>query len=283
MNKTRSKLAAVLARPGGGAGLKTYLAVIVFLTLLPIVIVAIYSFNNSAFGQWPPPSYTTDWYAKLFRQRHEFLATGQFSALLALASASLSLVTGGLAAFALMYARGPLSSTIQAVILSPLGAPKIALGLAGFFVFKSVGMYGSFVELWIVHTVLTLPFTFTVVGAGLARVNRSYEEAARDLGASHITAILKVVVPQISRSLAVGWVLAFIISFDEFDATILLANPSDPTLPIEMFNYLEKFSDPSMAALSTVLIVGSLLLVGFVWLLMRRDRVTDVLPGGHKS
>jgi putative spermidine/putrescine transport system permease protein len=275
--RTRRRL-----RPRDGFWLKSFTALIMLSVLLPLGLVILYSFSSSAYGEWPPPGLTLRWYDKLLTQS-QFVDAFFLSLSLAVLSSLLAVVTGVMAAVAVTRASGPFPRIVQATLMSPLAAPKIAVGLAAFFVFREAGIYGSFRGLWLVHTVLSLPFAFSVISAGLIRVNPSLEEAARDMGANSLTAFTRVVLPQIRRSIAVAWTLSFIMSFDEFEGTILVANPTNPTLPISMFHYLEKFADPSMASLSTFLILGSLGLIGVAWLLMRgAGRLSDVLPGSRR-
>lgn len=265
-----------------GFWVKSFVGLVVACVLVPLGLVIVYSFSSSSYGEWPPPGFTMRWYEKLLTQEH-FVDAFVLSLSVALLSSLLAVVLGTMAAVAVTRTNGFFPALVRLTLMSPLAAPKIALGLAAFFIFRELGMYGSFRGLWLVHVVLCLPFAFSVVGAGLLRVNPSLEEAARDMGATSVGAFIRVVLPQIRRSIAVAWTLSFIMSFDEFEATILVASPADPTLPIAMFHYLEKFADPSMASLSTFLILGSLALIAVVWLLMRgAGRVSDVLPGSRR-
>ena len=117
---------------------------------------------------------------------------------------------------------------------------------------------------------ITLPFVVTLVVAGLARVDRTLEEAAMDLGAVPRQVIWRATLPQMRGALAAAAAFAFIISFDELDATIFIVGQTDNTLPVSMFIYMEKYQDPTLAALSTLLIGGALILGVAIAVLMAR-------------
>lgn len=257
-----------------------FLAVVLLFTILPLIMIFIYSINGSAYGGWPPPSLTTRWFVKVFHER-EFIGVTRFSVLVAAASSAVGLLCGGLAAFAAWRWMNRVTGFIQALLLLPLAAPKIALGLAGFLLFQQIHVYGSFYELVPFHALLILPFSMSIIGASLVRLDRTVEEAAHDLGASMTQTILRVIVPQVRTSLIVAALLGFVISFDEFDATIILANPANPTFTVALYNYIQKFADPSGAALATLLVAASCVVITISWLLMRRaGRVDDLVPGG---
>jgi ABC-type spermidine/putrescine transport system permease subunit II len=136
--------------------------------------------------------------------------------------------------------------------------PHVALGLAGFTLFLRLHIYGTLPSLVFAHAVLLLPFVVTIVGSGLVRVDHTLEEAAMDLGSTRVGAFWAVAVPQFRPSLLIAAVLGLVVSFDELDASIFLVSPQNATLPVAMYTYMQKFQDPTLSALSTVLIVATL-------------------------
>ena len=114
--------------------------------------------------------------------------------------------------------------------------------------FLKLDWYGDFHTVVLAHIVITLPFVVTLVVAGLARVDRTLEEAAMDLGAVPRQVIWRATLPQMRGALAAAAAFAFIISFDELDATIFIVGQTDNTLPVAMFIYMEKYQDPTLAA-----------------------------------
>jgi putative spermidine/putrescine transport system permease protein len=253
----------------GRAGLQVFLVLGLAFIVLPIAIVVVNSFNASPFGLWPPPGFSTRWYANLF-QNGGFGSPTIKSLEVALASTAGALLTGTLAGIGIARYRFVGRSVIQGFVAAPLIVPKVAIGFAAFILFLKLDWYGDFHTVVLAHIVITLPFVVTLVVAGLARVDRTLEEAAMDLGALPHQVLWRATLPQMRGALAAAAAFAFIISFDELDATIFIVGQTDNTLPVSMFIYMEKYQDPTLAALSALLIGAALVLgVGIAVLLAR--------------
>jgi ABC-type spermidine/putrescine transport system permease subunit II len=237
-------------------------AVLIFMAA-PILIVIVNSFNSTSYGQWPPPSLSLRWYGNLLRQQ-DFADAAVRSVLVAAGATALTLIAGTMGAVALVRLRLPGSAAINGFLLSPMIVPHVALGLAGFTLFLRLHIYGTLPSLIFAHAVLLLPFVVTIVGAGLVRLDPSIEEAALDLGASRLRAFWSVVVPQFRASLIIAAVLGLVVSFDELDASIFLVSPQNQTLPVAMYTYMQKYQDPTLSALSTVLIAATLILASIL-------------------
>jgi ABC-type spermidine/putrescine transport system permease subunit II len=237
--------------------LAIFLALVLVFMAAPIVIVVVNSFNSTSYGQWPPPGLSLRWYQNLLQQQ-DFGDAAVRSVLVAAGATALTLIAGAMAAVALVRMRLPGRAAINGFLLSPMIVPHVALGLAGFTLFLRLHVYGSLPSLIFAHTVLLLPFVVTIVGAGLVRIDGSLEEAAMDLGAGRLRAFWSVAVPQFRPSLVIAGVLGLVVSFDELDASIFLVSPQNTTLPVAMYTYMQKFQDPTLSALSTVLIAATL-------------------------
>ncbi len=258
------------ARIGPGrVALSLFLLLGVVFALLPIAIVVVDSFNASSFGAWPPPGFSTRWYANLF-------ANGGFggpavrSVELACAATAGSLVVGTLAALGLARYRLAGRRALQGYLAAPLIVPKVAIGIAAFILFLKLGWYGSFGSLVLAHMLITLPFVVTLAVAGLARVDRTVEEAAMDLGAPPWSVVWRAILPQMRGALLAATVFSLIISFDELDASVFLVGLRSNTLPTAMYIYMQKFQDPTLAALSTILIGAALLVALAIAVLLGR-------------
>jgi ABC-type spermidine/putrescine transport system permease subunit II len=241
----------------GRLGLYAFLLLGLVFMVLPIAIVVVESFNSSSFGAWPPPGFSTRWYANLFHNGG-FGGPAIRSVELALAATATSLVLGTLAALAIARFRFPGRRAVQGFVAAPLIVPKVAIGIAAFILFLKVGVYGSFGSLVLTHAVITLPFVITLAVAGFARVDWMLEEAAADLGAVPRQVLLRATLPQMRATLIAAAAFSVIISFDELDASIVLVGQRANTLPTAMFIYMQKYQDPTLAALSTLLIGASL-------------------------
>jgi ABC-type spermidine/putrescine transport system permease subunit II len=206
------------------------------------------------------------WYGTVFHGSG-FGAPALRSLGLATAATAASLAVGALLALALTRYRFPGRRLFEGFVLAPLIVPKVALGIAAFILFFKVGIYGTFGSLVLVHIVVTLPFVMTLLVAGFLRVDRTIEEAAADLGANGARVLWRATLPQMRGALAAAAAFSFIISFDELDASIFVVGQHANTLPVAMFLYMQKFQSPTLAALSSLLIGGSLLAavgVGFI-------------------
>ncbi len=242
--------------------LLTVFAVIsVIFIVAPLVVIIVNSFSSVAYNIFPPEGFSLRWYKNLAGQTSFYSAAAR-SLLLASLTTILSLIIGTMAAYALTRYRLVGKNLIQGFLLSPIVLPKIVLGVAVFMFFVQIGVLRSYSSLLLTHTLVSVPFVIAIVTAALLNFDWTVQEAAMDLGAGPITTFVRVILPEISISMTLAGVLAFMTSFDQVETTLFLLRPGDETLPIEMFVYLQKWQDPTIAALSAVLIFFVALLVG---------------------
>jgi putative spermidine/putrescine transport system permease protein len=156
--------------------------------------------------------------------------------------------------------------------------PKIVLGVGWFIFFARLGFQGGVLPLILAHTIVVLPFVINIVAANLVGLDPALEEAAQDLGASRWTVVWRIVLPQIRSGLVVSALLAFLVSFDQVESSIFLTRGANNTLPIEMFLYMEKWQDPTIAALSALLILFAFALVAGALVIARGVDLRRILP-----
>ena len=250
----------------------TYTVVMVLYILAPLAVVVLNSFSSVAYNVFPPEGYSLRWYVNLMAQQ-EFYGALTRSVILAALSTVVSLVIGTMAAYALMRYRLPGSGLIKGFVMSPMVLPKIVLGVAVFMFFVRVRTMGSPLNLLLVHVLVCLPFVVAIVSAALANFDWTQAEAAQDLGAGLLTTFRRVILPQISVSVFVAGVFAFMTSFDQVETTIFLVRPGDNTLPVAMFLYLQRWQDPTIAALSVVLIAFAVALVALISVVLRDRQI----------
>ncbi|MGE0716491.1 MAG: ABC transporter permease, partial [Alphaproteobacteria bacterium] len=183
------------------------------------------------------------------------------SARLALVAALAAAVLAFLAAYALVRCRFPGRRFFESLFLAPLLVPGIVLGIALLQYVNWIGLYNTFWALVLAHIAIVTPFALRSIQAQLRAVPEDLEWAAMNLGASRMQAMLRITVPLTARAVLAGFVLAFIISFAEVTATIFMTGPAYPTLPVRIYNYLSDQVDPTVAAISAMLILLSLALV----------------------
>jgi putative spermidine/putrescine transport system permease protein len=256
--------------------LRTTLALGVGFILLPLVIVIAYSFSSVSYGIFPPPGLSLRWYGTLLSLASFRAAFGR-SVTIAVVATALALISGFFGALVLVRARFLGKELLRGFLLSPIVMPKIILGVGWFIFFARLGMQGGVVPITLAHTIVVLPFIINILAANLMGLDISLEEAAQDLGAGMPTVLWRIVLPQIKSGLIFSSLLAFVVSFDQVESSIFLTRGENNTLPIEMFLYMEKWQDPTIAALSAVLILFAAILVTAGFLVARGTDVRRML------
>lgn len=244
--------------------------------LSPIIFVIINSFNSAAYNVFPPTGFSLQWYAtalSLPKFRTAFLN----SVVVGLGATLISLVLGTLSARALVRHRFTGQTFVRSFFFAPLLVPRIALGAALFLLYIRIGLYGGREGIMIAHALLGLPFTISILTAVMYSVDPAQEEAAQDLGATGLQAFLRVTLPQMRTGLVVAALFAFMTSFDELDTSLFLVRPENNTMPIEMFLYVQEYQNPTLAALSTLLIAATVVLVLLLIPLARAQEARKLL------
>jgi putative spermidine/putrescine transport system permease protein len=222
--------------------------------LAPVIVVIATAFTTTAYPVFPPQGFTLQWFQK-FLGMSEFTDAVQRSAVLALSSTAVATVLGTFSAMSFTRYRFRGREAVSAFMLSPILFPTIVLGLALLVFYSKLGLSGSFVGLVIGHSVLTTPFVIRLVMASLAEYDPAVEEAGRNLGAGWWRTFLQITLPLIRPGVLAGAVFAFIISFDELVVTLFLAGPDMTTLPVRIYTFVEFSSEPTISAISTLLII----------------------------
>jgi putative spermidine/putrescine transport system permease protein len=234
--------------------------VYVFL-LTPIVLIVLMSLNAGEFLAFPPQGFSLRWYGAFF-QNEGFVRAIRTSLLVAVVATFVSTLIGTAAALFFVRYAGHWRDRLRLVLLLPLMLPEILTAIALLFFLYATGIGTRTVAgLLIGHTLITLPYVFINVSASLYNFDRSIEQAARSLGAGPWTCFRRITLPLIKPGLITGALFAFIISFDLFNLSLLLKGVGMTTLPLQLFDYLRWDFDPTAAAVSSVSIVMTLLVV----------------------
>jgi putative spermidine/putrescine transport system permease protein len=228
--------------------------------LAPLVFVIVDSFNPSTYGLFPLAGVTLHWYANAFAVP-EFRSGLTTSLIVAGGATAVAVTLGTLAAYGLSRHPFRYREVARSFLLLPIIVPAIVFGAALFLLYIRIGLYGTIGGLILGHALLGLPFVVSVVSASLLTFAREHEEAAMDLGATPVRTFIAVTMPAIRPGLIVGALFAFITSFDQVDVSLFITRPRNNTLPIAMFNYEQNYQDPTLAAISTVLIGFTVILV----------------------
>jgi len=249
--------------------------------VLPIVVIVITSFGKDAFGSFPPQAWTLGWYKELFADGSKWPAALSLSALVAAMTTVFSLVLGMTAATALVRSDLPLRSAVYGLVLAPLVIPQVVIALGLFLLFEPAAMLGSPIAIALGHTVLASPITVMILMATLKGIDERLEDAAASMGASRLTVARRITFPLAAPGLVAAAVFSFITSFDEFFISQFLSSVDTVTLPVRVFNVLQYNVDPSVTAVSAILIavaVVALALVGVVRRLSGSGKQGGLLP-----
>jgi putative spermidine/putrescine transport system permease protein len=231
------------------------------LLLAPTVIVIIASFTSAFSLKFPPPGYSPRWYVALWTESPEIIAAFQLSLQVAAIATAVSVVLAVAAALALARRREQWARVLEAVFLSPLMLPTLALGLALLMLFNLAGTGLSFWTLVIGHIAITSPYIIRTTTASLVQLDRSLLESARSLGASGIYTFRTVTLPLIAPGVVAGAFIAFMYSFDNVAVSLFLSDARSEALPIRMWHIIESNLDVRAAAVSGVLIGATLILM----------------------
>ncbi|MCV9938198.1 ABC transporter permease [Boseaceae bacterium BT-24-1] len=236
--------------------------------LLPILFIAALSFGSSQWLIFPPPSWTLRWYDELFADP-SWLDAAWTSFKIAVVVALLSVLIGTLAAFGLVRGRFRGREALKAFFLTPMILPVVVLAVALYAFYLRVGLDGTVTGFVLAHLVVALPFSILSIGTALEGFDKSIEDAAVLCGATPLEAVLRVTLPAIASGLFSAAIFSFLASWDEVVLAIFMASPSLQTLPVKIWGTLRQDLTPVVAAVSTLLIALTLVLMLLVSLARR--------------
>jgi putrescine transport system permease protein len=227
---------------------------------LPIVLLVVYSFNDSRLvAVWG--GFSTRWYAEIW-QNTALLDAAWVTLRVAFVSATAATILGTLAAITLVRMgrfRGRL--LFSGMVYAPLVMPEVILGLSLLLLFVAVELERGFWTVTLAHTTFTMCFVAVVVQSRLIGFDRSLEEAAMDLGATPFRTFFSVTLPLIFPAVAAGWILAFTLSLDDLVIASFTTGPGATTLPMRIYSQVRLGVTPEINAVSTIFIAFVALLV----------------------
>jgi putrescine transport system permease protein len=220
---------------------------------LPIVILVIYSFNDSrlvtVWGGW-----STRWYVSLF-QNEAFLSSAWITLRVAALSASIATILGTMAAIVLTrMGRFRSRAAFSGMVYAPLVMPEVITGLSLLLLFVAIDVARGFWTITLAHTTLTMCFVAVVVQSRLVTFDRSIEEAALDLGCTPLKSFFLITLPIIAPAVISGWMLAFTLSLDDLVIASFTTGPGASTLPMRIYSSVRLGVTPEINAACTVLI-----------------------------
>jgi putative spermidine/putrescine transport system permease protein len=246
-----------------------FASLVLFYLIFPILVIVPVSFSAGRYLTFPPPGLSLRWYANFFG-RSDWRNATWLSVWVACSVTILSCALGTPAAFGLVRGRFPGKRVINGFILSPIIVPGIIVAVGVYFIYAHLGLIGKPYALVLAHTCLAVPFVVINVSAALCGFDDRLGHAAASLGATPWATFWQITFPLIRPGVLAGAVFALITSFDELLVALFVSGSSAVTLPRLMWEELHQDIDPTIAAVSTLLIALTTLLLISVELLRRR-------------
>ncbi|WP_052257734.1 ABC transporter permease [Leisingera sp. ANG-DT] len=258
-----NRVVAVLSRIG--RLLPAYAVLYIGFLYLPILLLPLFSFNDSKVLGFPLTGFTTKWYASLAEQTALFDALKN-SLIVAVVSAVVATSLGTLISRAITKHRYPLRRTSQTIVMAPLVMPEIIIAISLLIVFLGIGIGTTLFTVILAHSLLTIPFCVSIMTSAFGQFDDALEEAAVDLGETSWGALRRVTLPVVSPGIISSLLISFTVSFDEFILAFFLSGNS-PTLPVYIWSQV-RFP----AKLPNVIALGSLLILISILFLLVAER-----------
>jgi len=240
---------------------------------LPIVILVIYSFNDSklvtVWGGW-----TTKWYSAFF-QDEPFMKAAWLTVRIGAVSATIATVLGTLAAIVLVrMGRFPGRTLFSGMAYAPLVMPEVITGLSLLLLFVAIGASRGFWTITLAHVTLTMCFAAVVVQSRLVTFDTSIEEAAQDLGCRPFKAFFLITLPIIAPAVISAWMLAFTLSLDDLVIASFTTGAGANTLPMRIYSSVRLGVSPEINAACTIMIAAVAVVVIAASLLLKREQLS---------
>lgn len=241
--------------------LLTAFSFLVFMFMfIPLAIIVVTSFGEGSTIEFPISGFTLKWYGNIFASR-TFVSGFTLSLQIGLAATILALLAGIPAAYALSRSDIPGKKRIKSFFLSPTIVPGVVVGYSLYqFIVVSLGIE-VYSGLLLGHFLISVPYVIRVVGSSLEQFDFSIEEVAWTLGCGKLKAFMKVVLPNLTSAIFAAFMLAFINSFNNIPVSMFLSGPGVRTLPAALMNYIEYYYDPTVSAVSVLLMAGTVVLM----------------------
>ena len=252
-----------------------YMGIILGLMYVPIILVIIYSFNESKISSvWN--GFSLKWYRELFADKSIFEALRN-SLVLAAASSSCAGIIGTLGAFGMTKVKLRSAGFVSYLSSLPIMIPEIILGMVFMAFFAVMGLPFGMTTLIISHTAFCIPYVFMLVQARLVGMDKSLSEAALDLGADAVRVFFDITLPLIFPAIISGMLLSFAMSLDDVIISVFVTGVNTNTLPIKIYTQLKTGVTPKINALCTLMFAASLLLAGLSAYIGRRSEKRNMV------
>jgi len=231
-------------------------AIIMLLLVIPTLIVIPMSFSSSQYLEFPPSNWSIRWYTE-YLESSKWMRATVTSLQVGILTMALATPLGTMAAYGLFVSGHRAAKAIFVFLITPMIVPVILIAIGTFYAYGRLGLNNTISGLVLAHTVLAAPLVMIVITAALRTYDLNQERVARSLGATRLKAFFVITLPQIRFSIVTAALLSFLTSFDEVIIAIFVSGGLNATLTKHMFSALRDFIDPTIAAISTIIILVS--------------------------
>ncbi len=240
--------------------LYVFAGIVMVLLVLPTLVVIPMSFSDSQYLEFPPETWSLRWYRHYFGSDEWMLATAT-SVKTAVLTMLVATPIGVLAAYALHASKLPYVRAAFVMLITPMMVPVVLIAVGAFYAYVKLQILYTITGLVLAHTLMAIPLVVIVTGSALKGYDMNQENAARSLGAPRWKAFVTITLPQIRFAVVTSMVLSFLASFDEVVIAMFVSGGDNPTLTRNMFNALRDQIDPTIAAISTIMILVTTLMM----------------------
>lgn len=246
----------------------SYLTLIYLFFYIPIIILIVYSFNNSQYSLlWH--GFTWKWYAELFSDNDLWISTWH-SLLLGLSAATVATLIGMVAAVSLYRYRFTGRNFLNGLIFILILSPEIVTGASLLILFSFLHLELGFLSLLLAHISFCIPFVIVTAYSRLISFDNNIFEAAKDLGANDFLILRSIIIPLLWPALFAGWLLSFTLSLDDVIISYFVAGPEFQILPLQIFSMVRSGIKPEINALCSVLFCFTLSFIVLSQLALRK-------------
>ncbi|MFK7939197.1 MAG: ABC transporter permease [Roseovarius sp.] len=237
------------------------LAVITMILLVtPTLIVIPMSFSDSQYLEFPPKTWSLRWYEHYFAS-DEWMRATKTSFKAAFLTMLVATPIGVLAAYGLHASKIKFIRVAFVLLITPMMVPVVLVAIGAFYAYVKMQILYTMTGLVLAHTLLAIPLVVIVTGSALKSYDMNQENAARSLGAPRWKAFMTITLPQIRFAVVTSALLSFLTSFDEVVIAMFISGGDNPTLTRNMFNALRDQIDPTIASISTLMILVTTLMM----------------------
>ena len=244
--------------------------VVLFLLIVPSLVVIPMSFSDSQYLEFPPKNWSLRWYENYFSSGqvgmgfNDWIGATWTSVKVAVLTIFVATPIGTMAAYGLINSGTKVRTILFPIMISPMMIPVILVAIGLFYFYVQFKMVNSILGLVLGHSLVAMPLVLIIVLSALKNYDMNQEKVARSLGASRLRAVFEITLPQIKFSIISASLISFLTSFDEVIISLFVAGGDNSTITRAMFLALRDQIDPTIAAISTILIIistGLLILV----------------------